>query len=118
MKLFKSLLCSLVLTGAASVIGQEAVKAVPGAALYVYKLTDASRPDPEADPLTVIVDKSEAFVKRASLEKKPGIKAICVLSTLSRMEGILSDSCAGDIYIFCLYGRLGYERPHYHPIKR
>ena len=63
MKNYKSVFLTLVLTGAAFVIGAaEEVKAVPGAALYVYRITtDADRPEANADPITVVVDKSNGF---------------------------------------------------------
>ena len=74
MKFYKAALLSVALMGVASVIGAaeaaktagtakaaETVKAVPGAAVYIYNWADAARPDAEADPLTVIVDKSEDF---------------------------------------------------------
>ena len=41
----------------------DAPKAVPGAEMYVYSITDLKKPTPDADPLAVVVDKSEGFAK-------------------------------------------------------
>ena len=41
----------------------DAPKAVPGAEMYVYSITDLKKPTSDADPLAVVVDKSEDFSK-------------------------------------------------------
>ena len=46
------------------VLAQEAVKAVPGAALLVYSICETVRPLPDAEPITAIVDNSTDFSKR------------------------------------------------------
>ena len=47
---------------AAFVLGAaETVNAAPGATLYVYNSTNEFRPAPDAEPITVIVDKGNGF---------------------------------------------------------
>ena len=75
MKNIKSLFISLVLIGSVSVIGAaETVKAAPGAALYVYTINNTVRPAPDADPITVIVDKSSMF--SGNLRNNPETQAL------------------------------------------
>lgn len=80
---FKTML-ALAVMGAAFVLGaDEAVKAAPGAVLSVYSLTDALRPDPDADPITVIVDRGDWFSygnlsKNSETEKLNGQKLVLV----------------------------------------
>ena len=50
-----------VVCGTYLVSAQEALKAAPGAALYIYNLSDSVKPAPEAEPISVIVDSSAQF---------------------------------------------------------
>ena len=58
----------MILSGVSLVAAQEPLKPAPGAALYIYNISDAAKPASDAEPISVTVDSSTQFSK-ANLSK-------------------------------------------------
>ena len=63
-KFLKTLIVAgIALAGMSFTSAAEAVKAVPGAALFVYNYAETAKPAPDADPIAVVVDTAEQFTQ-------------------------------------------------------
>ncbi len=61
MKLFTKIAAAVILavTAAGTTFAQEELKTAPGAVLMIYSLTDSTRPLPDAEPITAVVDNAQ-----------------------------------------------------------